>query len=103
MATDTPDSAHSNTSANPGIQQVSDPARRQVLRVGLGGAAGAWVLPLAAMSGCAMGGHGGGLDNCSFSVSRRVAWSTPAGFDAAVENFFENAAMGSLRRTTLTA
>ena len=84
MATDTPDSAHSNTSANPGIQQVSDPARRQVLRVGLGGAAGAWVLPLAAMSGCAMGGHGSGKSGFSAVPPLGFKSVPPSSADAVV-------------------
>ncbi len=58
MATDSPQHtpSHSNAAGNPSIQDVSDPARRLVLRAGLGGAAGAWVLPLMALSGCATGG-----------------------------------------------
>ena len=47
----------SNRSANLHIDEVSDPARRQVLHAGLGGAAAAWLLPLA---GCASSAGSGG-------------------------------------------
>ena len=52
MAKDFSTMEDSNTSANPSIHDVSDPARRVVLRGGLG-ALGAMMLPLAGLGGCA--------------------------------------------------
>ncbi|MBL8383979.1 MAG: PhoX family phosphatase [Burkholderiales bacterium] len=53
----------SNRSANPALDEVSDPARRQVIRGSLGTALAAVFGPLAALaqSGCAAGGRGSSL------------------------------------------
>jgi secreted PhoX family phosphatase len=53
----------SNTSSNPSIHQVSDPARRTVLRGGLGALAGSFLAPLGAITG-AVGGAAG-LAGCA--------------------------------------
>ena len=97
MTTDTPDGTRSNTSANPGIHEVSDPHRRLVVRAGLGAAAGAWWLPLAALSGCASGvggasgtGGTGGIQAVpplgfkSVPTSRADAVVVPEGYVAQV-------------------
>ncbi len=69
----------SNRSANPSIHDVSAPARRQVLRTGLGGAA-AWLLPLLPLSALTP------LTGCASGSSARMA-SPPSPVYASVPSF----------------
>jgi uncharacterized protein len=63
MAKDFDTMEDSNRSSNPSIHDVSDPARRIVLR---GGAAAAVAALLAPVAGCATGGMGGGAGRIGF-------------------------------------
>ncbi len=92
MATDNPTSLSGKPGkpGKPGLHEVSDPARRQVLQAGVGSAAGAWVLPLAALSGCASAGGTAGLRAVpplgfkSVPTSRADAVVVPEGYVAQV-------------------
>ncbi|HKW83381.1 MAG TPA: hypothetical protein VJN68_06465, partial [Burkholderiaceae bacterium] len=62
MAKDFESMEDSNRSPNASIHEVSDPARRIVLRGGLGAAVGGLLAPVAGVSlvGCATAGSAGG-------------------------------------------
>jgi secreted PhoX family phosphatase len=73
----------SNRSSNPSIHQVSDPARRQVMRLSLGGTAAALFGPLVA--GCAsLVGGGTGLGFKSVPVTSADTLVVPEGYVAQV-------------------
>ncbi|ARV20825.1 hypothetical protein AEP_03908 [Curvibacter sp. AEP1-3] len=82
----------SNRSSNPSIHEVSDPARRTILRGGLGALAGSFFAPLsaiggaAALTGCATTGMAGGalLGFKSVAVSTADTVSVPEGYTVQV-------------------
>ena len=82
----------SNRSSNLSIHDVSDPARRQVLRGGLGALAGSFLAPLsaiggaAALTGCASLGMGSAakIGFKSVAISTADAISVPEGYVAHV-------------------
>ncbi len=91
MAKDFSTMEDSNRSSNPGIHVVSDPARRTLLRGGLGGAVSSLLAPLAgisALSGCASTGSpaasGPLLGFRSVPVSTADAVSVPPGYSVQV-------------------
>jgi uncharacterized protein len=73
---------NSNCSNNPSIHEVSDPARRTVLRGGLGLAVGGLLAPLGAsqLAGCATTGGGPLLGFKSVPVSAADGISVPEGY-----------------------
>ena len=83
MAKDFEAMEDSNRSSNASIHEVSDPARRVVLRGGLGVAVGGLLAPLAGVSlvGCAGAGTagtgGGGLGFKSVPISTAIPSSCP--------------------------
>jgi len=82
MAKDFATMEDSNRSSNPSIHQVSDPARRVLLRAGLGSLASGFLAPLA---GCATtGGDGPLLGFRSVPISTADAVSVPEGYTVQV-------------------
>lgn len=89
MAKDFSTMEDSNPSRNPSLHEVSDPARRQVLRGGFGLAASGLLAPLAlsALPGCAGPGATGGAPLLGFKgipVSTADAIVVPEGYVASV-------------------
>src|SRR5262245_31175556 len=89
MAKDFSTMEDSNTSANPSIHEVSDPARRRLLQGGLGAAAGSLLAPLAGvatLAGCASAGNAGGsqLGFKSVPVATADTVSVPEGYSVQV-------------------
>jgi len=87
MAKDFEAMEDSNRSSNASIHEVSDPARRIVLRGGLGAAVGGLLAPLAGVSlvGCAAAGSaggqsGGGLGFKSVPISTADTVTVPEGY-----------------------
>src|SRR5262245_5297590 len=91
MAKDFSTMEDSNTSANPSIHEVSDPARRRLLQGGLGAAAGTLLAPLAGVAtlgGCATAGDassgGSQLGFKSVPISTADTVTVPAGYSVQV-------------------
>jgi secreted PhoX family phosphatase len=84
MAKDFDSMEDSNRSSNPSIHDVSNPARRVVLRGGLGATVGGLLAPLAALSGCASMGDGARLGFKSVPVSTADTVVVPEGYEAQV-------------------
>jgi secreted PhoX family phosphatase len=82
MAKDFSTLENSNPSANPTIHEVSDPARRRVLRGGAAGALSGLLAPLGglALPGCATIGSGAALGFKSVPVSSDDALKVPEGY-----------------------
>eukprot|EP01034_Spumella_vulgaris_P005310 gene5310-6777_t len=82
----------SNTSSNPSIHDISDPARRTLLRGGLGALAGSFLAPLgavggvAALAGCATAGGAAGaaLGFKSVAISTADTVTVPEGYTVQV-------------------
>jgi uncharacterized protein len=78
---------HSNRSSNPSIHDISDPARRIVLRGGARAAIAALFAPLggaAALAGCASLGGAGGLGFKRVAVTTADQVTVPEGYTAQV-------------------
>ena len=85
MAKDFDRMEDSNRSSNPSIHDVSDPARRRILRGGAGAAVAGLLAPLATLSGCATGMGGGPLLGFkSVPVSTADTITVPEGYIASV-------------------
>ena len=83
MAKDFDTMEDSNRSANPSIHELSDPARRTVLR---GGAAASLITLLGGLGACAAaggtGGTGGTASAAAAAIANQHAGAAPRGFRA---------------------